>query len=124
MGSFMYSTSRPGLGVYGGDGTGQPVATSAAVAPFHPNAPQAKDCWWGMLVTSEHRRRQGIAVILSAMSIIAMQERHGFSDFCTGIRDRNVPSENLCTKLGLSRTAEASLIAIDPSGFGEGRLTK
>jgi len=106
------------------DGEGRPVASSAAVAMFHPSTPVGGAAWWGMLSTAEHRRGEGLALTMGSLSMLAMNRGHGFTRFFTGIREGNDASERLCAKLGLVRQPLCVVIAIDPTAFGAGRLTK
>lgn len=124
MGSFVRGLQRPSVFLCAMDPEGRAVGAAAAVAQFHPDHAKSGISWWGMLATDDSRRGEGIALILGAMSLIAMHEKHGFERFLTGIREGNAPSEALCTKLGLAATDGIDLIAIDPAAFGEGRLTK
>lgn len=124
MGAFIRGDRRPSVCLFARDSSGNVVGTTAAVAQFHPNHPKGNLVWWGMLATDETRRGEGVALILGAHSMLAMRGRYGYEVFFTGIRKGNTPSERLCRKLGLAPTRNVDLIAIDPSAFSAGRLTK
>lgn len=124
MGRFMRGLERPSVCLMAGDPTGKIVAASAAVAQFHPDHPRHRSVWWGMLATDPERRGQGLAQIMGATALVAMADNHGSSDFFTGIRKGNAPSEKLCAKLGLEPGDETDIIAICPRSLGGGKLTK
>jgi len=124
MGKFMRGIGCRSVCIYARDGNGAPVGSTASVASAHPDSATGHTAWWGMLATDVARRGEKIALILGAMSIIAMHERHGFSSFSTGIRQGNSASERLCTKLGLSPMGKAVIVAIDPAVFAGSKMTK
>ncbi len=124
MGAFIRGERRPGVCLFAQDRQGNVVGATAAVAQFHPEHPKAGLVWWGMLATDKARRGEGIALILGAHSMRAMQDRFGYGQFFTGIREGNAPSEALCRKLGMTPSENVDLIAINPSAFSAGRLTK
>ena len=72
-----------------------------------------------MLATREDRRGQGIALLLGALCMLAMNERHGFDKFFTAVKKGNTPSERLCAKLGLKPNDTSAVFAIDPDFFVE-----
>lgn len=124
MGQFMRGIARPAVCVYAQTDAGEVVATSAAVAQFHPDSPRGKDFWWGMLATDDRYRGQGLALVLGAESMLRMVDGHGMTGFFTGIREGNAPSERLCTKLGLEATDRTIIISIAPEVFAAGSVTK
>lgn len=124
MGWFMRGQARPAVCVYAQTEDGEVVATSAAVAQFHPDSERGQEFWWGMLATDTRHRGQGLARSLGAASMVRMADAHGMTRFFTGIRLGNSPSERLCTKLGLSATDRIVVIAIAPEVFAQGSVTK
>lgn len=124
MGQFLRGIARPAVCVYALTDEGEVVATSAAVAQFHPDSARGGEFWWGMLATDARCRGQGLAILLGAEAILRMVEAHGMSRFFTGIRAGNAPSERLCSKLGLEATDRAILISIAPEVFAAGSVTK
>lgn len=106
------------------DASGNPVASAASVAPFKPPSPHADTVWWGMLATHSSRRGEGLALHLGAASMLEMAQRHGYQRFFTGIRNGNTASETLCAKLGLYRADRCVVVAIDPSAFTAGQVTR
>lgn len=124
MGSFLRGRRRPTICLYAKDRDGRVVGASASVAQHHPDHRKGPLAWWGMLSTDDSRRGEGIALILGAMAICAMNRDFGVAAFLTGIREGNLPSEALCAKLGLARSGELHLISIAPDLFAGGRLTK
>ena len=101
------------------DGDGNVVGTSAAGAHFHSSHARCDEAFWGMLATREDRRGQGIALLLGALCMLAMNERHGFEKFFTAVKKGNTPSEGLCAKLGLKPNDTSVVIAIDPDFFAD-----
>lgn len=124
MGSFMRGLRRPSVCLFARDRAGAVVGATASVMQFHPESRKAGLAWWGMLATDERRRGQGIAIVMGAMSLLAMNERLGTSAFFTGIREGNEASEALCARLGFSPTDAHDVIAVDPAVLSGGRLTK
>lgn len=124
MGQFMRGIARPAVCVYAQTDDGEVVATSAAVAQFHPDSPRGKEFWWGMLATDDRFRGQGLAILLGAESMVRMVDGYGMTGFFTGIRTGNAPSERLCTKLGLQATNKVVIISIAPEVFAQGSVTK
>lgn len=124
MGSFLRGRRQPTTCLYAKDRDGRVVGASASVAQHHRDHPKGPRAWWGMLSTDESRRGEGIALILGAMTIRAMDRDFGICDFLTGIREGNTASEALCAKLGLAPTGQVHLISIAPDLFAGGRLTK
>jgi len=124
MGTFLRGRERPAVCLFARDRGGRIVATSASIAQFHPDSRKGDIAWWGMLATDEDRRGEGSALVMGALSLIAMHERYGFNRFFTGIRQDNLPSEKLCSKLGLRNNGNLVLLAIDPDVMSGGRLTK
>jgi RimJ/RimL family protein N-acetyltransferase len=70
-----------------------------------------------MLATREDWRGQGIALLLGALCMLSMNERHGFDKFFTCVKKGNIPSERLCIKLGLKPDGNSAVFAIDPDFF-------
>lgn len=124
MASFLRGQENPTVCLFAKDRDGRIVGASASVLQYHPVHAKGQKAWWGMLATDPDRRGEGIALVMGAMCILAMHERFGTAHFMTGIREGNGPSEALCSKLGLRPTSKVFLIAIDPSVFGAGRVTK
>lgn len=122
-GAFMRGKERPAVCLFARDRQGVPVSVTAAVAMFHPDHPRRAQSWWGMLATSPKRRGEGLARIMGAHSILEMHDRFGISQFFTGIRADNTPSQKLCSTLGLAPSGEAVVIAMDPGLFTSGRIT-
>ncbi|MGB0505250.1 MAG: GNAT family N-acetyltransferase [Pikeienuella sp.] len=123
-GAFVRGQRREGVCLYASTENGDVVATAASVTQFHPSHPRGGEAWWGMLATKEDRRGQGLAIILGAMTLIAMEQQYGVRKFFTGIREGNVSSERLCAGLGLVRADCMDMIAVDTSLIPEGRTTK
>ena len=124
MGQFMRGIARPAVCVYAQTADGEVVATSAAVAQFHPASSRGREFWWGMLATDDRYRGQGLALLLGADSLVRMVDRYDMTGFFTGIRAGNAPSERLCTKLGLEATDRTIIISIAPEVFAAGSVTK
>lgn len=124
MGRFIRGLERPAVCLFVRDRSGRPVCSSAAVDLFHPASDNAGLAWWGMLATDADRRGQGLAQLMGAHSILAMNDRFGTTRFFTGIRADNAPSKALCTKLGLTRSDSNVIVGMDPEAFGSGRVTK
>ncbi|WP_238367535.1 GNAT family N-acetyltransferase [Mesobacterium pallidum] len=122
-GPFLRGVARPASVLFARDGAGQIVTMAASVAQFHPDSPEGRTVWWGMLATRPDRRGEGLSLWLGAQALVDMADR-GYTGFQTGIRAGNTPSERLCTRLGLGPLNAQDIIAIDPASFGEGRLTK
>lgn len=123
-GAFMRGLERPAICLFAQTADGEPVATSAAVAQFHPDSPKGGVAWWGMLATRDAWRRKGLSFLLGAKAIVEMHERHGFTHFQTGIRADNVPSQKICGRLGLAPDGNHDVIAIDMAVLSGGRITK
>lgn len=124
MGAFLRGLRRPSVCLFARDRAGAVVGATASVMQFHPAGRKAGLAWWGMLATDERRRGQGIAIVMGAMSLLAMNGRFGTKAFFTGIRKGNDASEALCARLGLAPTEAHDVIAIDPAVLSGGRLTK
>ncbi|MFN3261594.1 MAG: GNAT family N-acetyltransferase [Pikeienuella sp.] len=124
MGAFLRGLRRPSICLFARDRAGAVVGATASVMQFHPASRKAGLAWWGMLATDERRRGQGIAIVMGAMSLLAMNERFGTSAFFTGIREGNEASEALCARLGFAPTEAHDVIAVDPAVLSGGRLTK
>ncbi len=99
------------------DSDGNVIGTSAAGMHFHRNHARCDEAFWGMLATREDRRGQGIALLLGALCMLAMNERHGFDKFFTCVKKGNTPSERLCSKLGLKPNDTSAVFAINPDFF-------
>jgi GNAT superfamily N-acetyltransferase len=117
MESFLLKPGTRSVCIAALDGDGKVVGTSAAGAHFHRNHARCDEAFWGMLATREDRRGQGIALLLGALCMLAMSERHGFDKFFTAVKKGNTPSEGLCSKLGLKPNDTSVVIAIDPDFF-------
>ncbi len=124
MGAFLRGLRRPSVCLFARDRAGAVVGATASVMQFHPASRKAGLAWWGMLATDETRRGQGVAIVMGAMSLLAMNERFGTKAFFTGIRKGNEASEALCARLGLAPTEAHDVIAIEPAVLSGGRLTK
>jgi GNAT superfamily N-acetyltransferase len=124
MGAFLRGQRRPSVFLFAKDANGRVVGAAGAVAQFHPDHAKAGKVWWGMLSTDPSRRGEGIALILGAMALKAINEDFGYSTCFTGIREGNAPSETLCRKLALAPSDNTDLIAIYPPAFSGGQLTK
>lgn len=124
FGDVMRGLDSPTVCMLAVDRNGTPIASAASVAFNHQDNVHGKDAWWGMLATHEDRRGEGIAIVLGAMAILSMNERHGSSAFITGVCKGNVASEKLCQKLGLSAGHYGVVTALDPKQFPGGRMTK
>jgi len=55
------------------------------------------------------------ALHLGAHTMIAMHVRYEFAAFFTGVKEDNIASARVCTKLGLAKTNNSILIAFDKS---------
>jgi GNAT superfamily N-acetyltransferase len=124
LGPFLRGLERPAVCAYVAEPSGRIVGTSASVEMFHSASSWPGLCWWGMLSTYSDRRGEGIASRLGAIVLDEMNRRHGMTEFFTGIRIGNAPSEALCTQLGFARTPYHVVIAFDPVLMAGGRLTK
>lgn len=124
MGSFLRGRQKPSVFLYAKDAKGHVIGASAAVAQCHTDHPKSSKVWWGMLATDESRRGEGIALLLGAMALRAINEKFGYTACFTGIREGNKPSEALCAKLALAPSSNVDLIAIYPPVFSGGKLTK
>lgn len=105
-------------------GTGRAVGCAASFANFHPASPMAGMCFWGMLATHPDRRGEGIALVLGARAMLEMRDRTGIGRFSTGIRDDNLPSLRLCSKLGVEKSDYMIVLGMDPDAFADARVTK
>ena len=123
-GAFLRGAERPSAFLFARDRSGAAVGAAGAVAAFHTDHPRARRAWWGMLATAPARRGEGIALVLGALSMMAIRDTAGVEQVFTGIREGNAPSEALCARLGLSATDERDIIAVDPEMLGAGRITK
>ncbi len=112
MESFLLKPGTRSVCIAALNGDGNAVGTAAAGAHFHRNHPRSDEAFWGMLATREDRRGQGIALLLGALCILAMNERHGFNKFFTCVKKGNTPSENLCAKLSLKPNDTSAVFAI------------
>ncbi len=124
MGSFLRGREQPSVFLFAKDREGRVVGASGGVAQFHLDHPKSDKVWWGMLATDEHRRGEGIALLLGAMTLREINKKYGYTSCFTGIREGNKPSESLCTKLGLVASSRVDLIAIYPPAFSGGKLTR
>jgi hypothetical protein len=106
------------------DQNGTPVAHASATQAFHPDAPNGKEAHWGMLATAHHRRGEGMALYLGALALTKMHSEYGFTDFATGIRAGNVPSEKLCARLGFASRGRSIVLSIDPAMIEGDQITK
>lgn len=124
MSSFVRGICVPSVYMYAREKSGRPVGHASSTAAFHRHSKHGSYVHWGMLATHPDRRGESIGLILGAMSMLEMNRKHGYENFVTGIRDGNEASEKLCTKLQLSKSDEAVVIAIDPESFTGAKLTK
>ena len=124
MGSFIRGEARPAVCIFAREPDGRIVGVSGSVHQFHPDHAKGGMCWWGMLATADHRRGEGIALILGAMALLAMRDRFGIQKFFTGIREGNTPSEKLCSKLGFVPSGQHVVLAIDPEVMQSTQVTK
>lgn len=124
VGTVMRGISRPGFGMVAFDADDRPVATAGSVRARHPAHAEADTVQWGQLATVPDRQGEGIARALGAMAILHAAEHLGAKNYRTGIAPGNLPSEALCTSLGLVDSAFVIVAAMDPEAFGERRLTK
>jgi hypothetical protein len=124
MGAFLRGQRRPSVFLFAKDTDGRVVGAAGAVAQFHPDHAKAGKVWWGMLATDTSRRGEGIALLLGAMALKAINEDFGYDSCFTGIREGNAASETLCRKLALAPSDNTDLIAIYPPAFAGGQLTK
>ena len=124
LGPFMRGLERPAVCAYVAEPSGRIVGASASVEMYHPASNWPGLCWWGMLSTHPNRRGEGIASRLGAVVLDVMNRRHGMTEFFTGIRTGNTPSETLCTQLGFGPTPYHVVLAIDPVLMAGGRVTK
>ena len=124
MGSFIRGEARSAVCIFAEEPNGRIVGVSGSVDQFHPDHAKGGMCWWGMLATADHRRGEGIALILGAMALLAMRDRFGFQKFFTGIREGNIPSEKLCSKLGFAPSGQHVVLAIDPEVMQSTQVTK
>ena len=88
MESFLLKPGTRSVCLAALDGDGNVVGTSAAGAQFHSSHARCDEAFWGMLATRENRRGQGIALLLGALCMIAMNERQGFDKFFTCVKKR------------------------------------
>ena len=124
-GAVLRGIRKPGLGLVALDKTGKGVACAGAASYLHPDHPLGRrQCWWGMLATLPERRGERLALILGAMALIEMQDRHGFHEVFTGITPGNAASETVCTRLGLRAEGTNVLAFADPHQLPGGRLSK
>ena len=117
MGSFLLKPGTRSVCLAALEGDGKVVGTSASGAHFHSSHPRCDEAFWGMLATRKDRRGQGIALLLGALCMLAMNERHGFEKFFTVIKKGNTPSQRLCAKLGMRPNDTSVVFAIDPDFF-------
>jgi RimJ/RimL family protein N-acetyltransferase len=124
LGPFMRGLERPAVCAYVAEPSGRIVGASASVEMYHPASNWPGLCWWGMLSTHPDRRGEGIASRLGSVVLDEMNRRHGMTEFFTGIRTGNTPSEALCTQLGFGPSPYHVVLAIDPALMAGGRVTK
>jgi GNAT superfamily N-acetyltransferase len=122
--NFLNGTERPSACFYASTAEGEAVGVAAAIAENPPSSSEASRAWWGMLSTAEQWRGRGIAKILGAMALVALEQRHNVQAFGTGIRSGNLESAKLCEGLGFSPSGLLDLMAIDPVTMSGGRMTK
>ncbi len=124
LGPFMRGLERPAVCAYVAEPSGRIVGASASVEMYHPASDRPGLCWWSMLSTHPDRRGEGIASRLGSVVLDEMNRRHGITEFFTGIRSGNTPSEALCTQLGFGPSPYHVVLAIDPALMAGGRVTK
>ena len=60
-----------------------------------------------MPATREDRSEEGVALVLGAMAIMAMNAQHGFEGFMTGVREGTRPLSGAAGSLALSPAVTA-----------------
>lgn len=123
-GPVMRGVDRPGFGMVALDASGEPVATAAGSLARHPTHPDHDMAQWGQLATRDDRKGQGIARAMACLSLVHGWDVTGIRRFSTGIREGNLPSENLCRSLGLAPSGFTIVLAIDTESFSGDRATK
>ncbi len=106
------------------DVSGAAISSAWGYKCYHPESGLSENAFWGGLTCRPDRRGQKVALILGAMSIVALWEDHGVRGFCTGITAGNMSSIAVCEKLGVFPSDWVGLGVTDPSMFQGGRLTK
>jgi hypothetical protein len=120
----MRGRMQPGICLYALDAAGAPVATASSFMLHHPQNPNGKVAFWGMLATRPDRRGEKIGLILGAMAIRHMWDRHGARGFMTGVRADNPSSQALCAKLGVLPSDWIYASCLDRSLFTSARVIK
>lgn len=116
---------KPGLACMAVDGAGRAVSCAAAASYLHPDHRDGSSvCWWGMLATRPERRGERLSLLLGALTLTEMAERHGFHRFMTGVVDGNAASEAVCKRMGLTDTGRDIVVVADPAQLPGGRMTK
>lgn len=125
VGEVLRGLGTPALCLIVTDPSGRVVSCAASAAFAHADHPRlGRQAWWGMLATDPARRGQRLALILGAMVIEKMHDRFGFADFFTGVEPGNTGSEAVCARMGMQRTAFATIGCADPVTLGASRMTK
>lgn len=123
-GSMLRGVTRPGLSLVAVTDAGQPVACGAAAAHAPPGDPDfGREAWWGMLATDPDHRGKRLALILGAMAMVHMHDRHGFTSVMTGVVPGNTASEVVCARCGLADSGERIFTIVDPGALAGGKMT-
>jgi len=104
---------------------GQVVSSAYAARYINGTSALANsECFWGMLTTHPDWRGKGLSVLLGRMLLDQMSKDFGFTHFYTGITPGNVPSEAVCSKIGLVHSGNHLVTMADPARVPGGRITK
>lgn len=120
----MRGRARRGVNLVASDELGRPIASASSFVLHHPSSPHANDVFWGMLATRPDRRGEKIALVLGAMTIVHMWEREGARGFMTGVREDNVSSRALCTRLDVTDSDWIYAQCIDPHLLRSSTITR
>lgn len=123
-GAIMRGRARRGINLIASDEHNRPIASASSFSLHHPSSPHARDVFWGMLATRADRRGERIALVLGAKTIVHMWEHEGARGFMTGVREDNISSQSLCTKLGVTDSDCIYAQCIDTSLLGSSTITK
>ena len=124
MSPILFGTLRPAAYVCLEAPDGGVAACAGSVMRNHPDSRFAKTAWWGMLATREQDRGHCLSLYLGALAARHMHDRHGVTEFYTGVRSDNAVSRHVCEKLGVHDSTHACVAILDPEAFGEGGYTK
>jgi hypothetical protein len=124
-GEMLRGLLRPAVCLVAVDRASNVVSCAASSAYAHEDHPKhGGQAWWGMLATDPARRGQRLSLVLGAHALLEMESRFGFGDFMTGVEPGNVPSEAICTRMGLSKGRSGIIGCADPRALASGRMTK